>query len=208
MGCPQWEGVHWGEWSLSEQEYHINYLELLALFFALKSFCSLVRNQHVRVFTDNSTAMVYVNKMGGTRSPPCNQLTKYIWSWCQERNIWISAGFVPGKDNSCRPQAVADHRSRNFKNERTEWMLDKNLFAEIIKVFGTPDIDLFSSRDSYQIMSLGTQTQMLNMLMLFHWTGVISIFMLSLLSILIWFNGKSAHMGHFSAKIVVGKMQC
>ena len=135
-----------GEWSLSEQEYHINYLELLALFFALKSFCSLVRNQHVRVFTDNSTAMVYVNKMGGTRSPLCNQLTKDIWSWCQERNIWISAGFVPGKDNT-----VADHRSRNLKNDRTEWMLDKNLFAEIIKVFGTPDIDLFASRLNRQL---------------------------------------------------------
>ena len=28
------------------------------------------------------------------------------------------------------------------------------------------------------------------------------------LMILIWFNGTSAHMGHFSAKMVVCKMQC
>ena len=29
-----------------------------------------------------------------------------------------------------------------------------------------------------------------------------------LILILIWFNGTSAHMGHFSAKMVVCKMQC
>ena len=35
--------------------------------------------------------------------------------------------------------------SRHF-NDRTEWMLDRNKFWEIVDRFGCPEIDLFASR--------------------------------------------------------------
>ena len=78
--------------------------------------------------------------MGGMQSQICNDLAKYIWSWCQERDLWISVYFAPGKENK-----VADSNSKYF-NENTEWELDQNIFEEIISTFYIPDVDLFARR--------------------------------------------------------------
>ena len=58
-----------GRWSQSESKHHINYLELLASFHALQCFVSNSRSIHVRLAVDNSTAVAYINNMGGVRSP-------------------------------------------------------------------------------------------------------------------------------------------
>ena len=68
----------------------------------------------MKVLTDNSTAVAYVNAMGGTRSPCCNKLAKDIWDCCIEHNIWLTAAHIPGQDNT-----EADFESRHF-NESTE----------------------------------------------------------------------------------------
>ena len=44
---------------------HINYLELLAAFFALKAFCLNCQCCTVQLQLDNSTAVTYINNMGG-----------------------------------------------------------------------------------------------------------------------------------------------
>ena len=88
-----------GKWTSDEQTFHINYLELLAIFFALKSLCADVNNTHIRIFTDNATAMAYINHMGGMKSKVCDLLAKNIWSWCQDRTIWLSAAHIAGKSN-------------------------------------------------------------------------------------------------------------
>ena len=53
-----------GGWTPSEAEYHINILELLAAFFALKCFCSHMNNCHIQIQIDNITALAYINNMG------------------------------------------------------------------------------------------------------------------------------------------------
>lgn len=45
-----------GRWTIEEARNHINYLELLACFFGLKSFCSAVTKKNVRLFMDNTSA--------------------------------------------------------------------------------------------------------------------------------------------------------
>ena len=52
-----------GRWSLDENTNHINYLELLAIKLAIKSFRGTLSN-HVRIMSDNATA-ICINKMGG-----------------------------------------------------------------------------------------------------------------------------------------------
>ena len=42
----------------------INLLELLAAFFALKSYCSKMENCHIQLQIDNTTAIAYINNMG------------------------------------------------------------------------------------------------------------------------------------------------
>lgn len=37
--------------------------------------------------------------MGGIRSEEMNELSKQIWQFCCDRNIWITAVHVPVKEN-------------------------------------------------------------------------------------------------------------
>jgi hypothetical protein len=49
---------------------------------------------------DNTTAISYINNMGSITSKKCDKLAKEIWVWCIERNLWLSAWYIPGKDNT------------------------------------------------------------------------------------------------------------
>ena len=59
-----------GTWSLPESKLYINYLELKAVFLALKEFQDLCIHKIVLVPTDNTTVVSYINKEGGMRSGP------------------------------------------------------------------------------------------------------------------------------------------
>ena len=94
---------------------------------------------------DNTTSVAYINSMGGTKSVDCNDMARSIWKWCIERDIWITAAHLPGKQN-----VEADERSRKF-NDRTEWKLNKQEFEKLVDHFGLPEIDLFASRLNAQL---------------------------------------------------------
>ena len=139
-----------GRWNVDEASIaannEINYLELLAAFLALKSFCKECRNIHVKISLDNTTAVAYISHMGGVKSVACNRLAKELWTWCIARSIWLTATHLPGVQN-----VIADRKSRVFEDE-TEWMLDKNIFSascDFMKF--DPDIDLFASRLNTQL---------------------------------------------------------
>ena len=138
-----------GRWNDIEKTYHINYLELLAIFYGIKSFCKNITNVHVQLLSDNSSSVAHINNMGGIKSELMNDLTKSIWSWCSDRNIWISAAHIPGKSNP------ADIASRKF-NDNVEWMLDKLVFQKLVKLWGTPSVDLFASRLNCQVPRFGS----------------------------------------------------
>lgn len=90
-------GLHTGgRWNSLESSLHINHLELLAIFFALKSWFHDKTDMHIAIQSDNSTAISYVNNMGGMCSCGMDFLAKEIWLWCLERNIYISASHLSG----------------------------------------------------------------------------------------------------------------
>jgi hypothetical protein len=128
-----------GQWSSSEQQNHINILELKACQLALMSLCKNVSNCHVRIYMDNTTSCSYVNKFGGKKSE-LNSLAREIWQWCLERKIHLSAAHIPGVKND-----EADKLSRKF-NEDTEWALRQQIFEKILKIFPDMSMDLFASR--------------------------------------------------------------
>ena len=134
-----------GIWSKSESSRHINYLELLAVKLALSSLLDARNNIHVRVMSDNNTAVSYINSMGGCRSLECNSIAKDIWDWAIDKDIWLSAAHIPGSSN-----IDADQLSRNL-NLDLEWMLSAPIFQRIVALFGKPDIDLFASRLNAQV---------------------------------------------------------
>ena len=145
-GC-DCEGVHsGGQWLPAERMYHMNYLELKAVFFALQCFLSKLQSKHVRLMMDNTTAMACINHMGTNHSLSCNQITQAIWNWCISNKIWINAAHIPGREN-----VVANHESRRV-NLDAEWKLDSSLLQTALsELERSPTIDLFASRLSAQL---------------------------------------------------------
>ena len=134
-----------GNWTYDESLYHINYLEMYAILLALKTFATDKSHTHIRIMTDNSTAVSVINHMGTSHSHSCNSMAKKIWEWCIERNIWLSVAHIPGKDNF-----VADFESRRNEKE-AEWMLSKASLQDALSELGfMPEIDLFASRINNQ----------------------------------------------------------
>ena len=129
-----------GRWTPEDMPQHINVLALQAAKLALKALASQYHDLHILLRVENTTSVSYINKMGGTHSHICNVAARSIWDWAIERNIWLSAAFIPGCQN-----VVADFHSRSFK-DNTEWSLNYQFFHKLVACFHTPDIDLFASQ--------------------------------------------------------------
>ena len=77
-----------GRWTEPESTLHINALELMAVFFGLRTLCKHMTDTLVQILTDNITAVAHVNHMGGSHSLTCNGIARNIWLWCITRNMW------------------------------------------------------------------------------------------------------------------------
>lgn len=132
--------VH-GGWTEDEQKFHINYLELLAIFLSLKCLARDRSECNILLRVDNTTAISYINRMGGIQYPHLNELAKKIWQWCETRQIWLFASYINTRENK-----EADKESRKINNPDIEWSLSNRVYIDIVKNLGTPEIDLFASR--------------------------------------------------------------
>ena len=54
--------------------YHINYLELKAIYNGLLALLPHVKNCGVKIMSDNIYSVFYINKLRGTHSPKCPSL--------------------------------------------------------------------------------------------------------------------------------------
>ncbi|XP_044586107.1 uncharacterized protein LOC123266143 [Cotesia glomerata] len=135
------ENAH-GFWTQAERKLHINHLEIIAAFLALKCFAKDYKNCEILLRIDNTTAISYINRMGGVQYVELNKRARDIWTWCEERKIWIFASYIPSRENT-----EADRESRRA-NVDTEWELEDQSFQKIVNKWGTPLIDLFASRNN------------------------------------------------------------
>ena len=85
-----------GFWSHRNQKLHINALELKAVLMGLQSLCSQFYNCHILVHIENTTAVSYINNMGGTHSRLCSTTTRDVILWAKERHIWLTATHIVG----------------------------------------------------------------------------------------------------------------
>lgn len=128
-----------GWWSEEDKTYHINFLELKAVFHALRCFASDLQNCQILLRVDNTTAITCVNRFGSIQYPHLLTLAKQIWSWFESRNIIIFASYIASIDNT-----IADQESRLISID-TEWSLSEETFLQISARFGSFDVDLFAS---------------------------------------------------------------
>ncbi|MCG8035213.1 MAG: hypothetical protein JAZ03_23955 [Candidatus Thiodiazotropha taylori] len=131
-----------GTWSTQEAKMHINWLEMKAVFLAVKHFLPILKGHVVLIRSDNTTVVQYVNKEGGTKSPPLCYLTWDLWHLARANSIILKGAHLAGSRNF-----LADSLSR-FKIRPTEWSLNSAVVHRLFQIWGTPLIDLFASENN------------------------------------------------------------
>ncbi len=124
--------------------WHINCLEMLAVFRALKHFLPDLRDRHVVVRTDNTAVVSYINHQRGLRSRPLYKLAHQILVWSQGKLLSLRAVHISGHLNM-----GADILSRQGPRPG-EWMLHPEVVKQIWRVFGQAQVDLFATQDTLQ----------------------------------------------------------
>ncbi len=133
-----------GEWTGEFLSWHINCLELRAVFLALMYFLPVLGGYHVIVRTDNMAVVSNINRQEGSRSRTLDRLARRLLLWSQDKFLSLRAVHVPGILN-----LVADFLSRQ-KLRPGEWMLNRQTVSQIWDLFGKAEVDLFASQESSQ----------------------------------------------------------
>lgn len=135
-----------GQWPAALVGQHINMLELEAVWLALQQFQDSVQGKHVMVNTDNTSVAFYINKQGGAHSFSLSLRAEQLLLWCQDREIVLTARYLPGKLN-----ILADSLSRAHMILPSEWTLAHNVLQPIWDQWGRPHVDLFATRFSKRL---------------------------------------------------------
>ena len=114
-----------GTWSYQERTKHINILELIAVKLAILTFTKGKSVTAIHLQIDNMTALSYLVKMGGTRSPELLQVAKEIWDYLLANGIAVTAEYLPSSLN-----IQADWQSRNHRDS-SDWKLNPKIFSQI-----------------------------------------------------------------------------
>ena len=151
-----------GLWDLHQAALSINARELLAVKLGLHQFQSSLQGRTVAVFCDNTTAVAYLRKEGGTRSPLLNTLAQEILRWTESLSIRLAPQFLPGSNN-----VLADALSRPHQLPHSEWSLNMTVFQSLRRLWPV-QIDLFATSENHRCsiyfspfrdpMSAGTDT--------------------------------------------------
>ena len=134
-----------GLWSRDVSQYSINHRELLAVFLAIRGFLHLLRGKSVSLFTDNTSALSYLRKEGGTRSSTLNSVAQAILRLCESSDVRLLPQFVPG-----RLSVLADSLSRGGQVLDTEWTLYMDVCLELFRRWPVT-VDLFATSLNHRL---------------------------------------------------------
>ena len=116
---------------LGQASLSINARELLAIQQGLLHFQLSLRGHTVAVYCDNVTAVAYLRKEGGTRSPLLNTIAQEILCWSESLAIRLAPQFIPGSNN-----VLADALSRPHQLPHSEWSLNMTVFQSLSSMAG------------------------------------------------------------------------
>ena len=129
-----WQNRHLsGQWSHPESSQHINWLELEAIRLAVLHWGPQWHNQTVRVYSDNSTAVAYIRKQGGTHSISPFNKTLELFHLLDRFVILLIPTHLPGARN-----VTADALSRINSPSPTEWRIPQETLNNLFSVLGAP----------------------------------------------------------------------
>ncbi len=133
LACGLWSGRH--------LMWHINCLEMLALFLALNTFSRELRDRHVLVRTGNTAVVSYINHQGGLRSRHLYRLAHQILGWSQGKVVSLRTVHIPGHLNM-----VVDILSRQGPSPG-EWMVKQRWWSRLGE-FGQAQVDMFVTQET------------------------------------------------------------
>ena len=133
-----------GLWASHQAVLSINARDLLAIKLGLLQFQSSLRGRTVAVFCDNTTAVAYLHKEGGTRSPLLNALAQAILRWSESLSIHLAPQFLPGSNN-----VLADALSRPHQLPHSEWSLNMTVYRSLCQLW-LVQIDLFATSANHR----------------------------------------------------------
>ena len=109
-----------------ESLYHINFLELYCVFLSVNYLLPNYSNSSIHILTDNTSAIYYINKRGGTYSPQRCALALELWELCLSHNVLPTASHVPGIEIS-----LVDKYSR-ASHDNQDCCLNRMIFADLL----------------------------------------------------------------------------
>ena len=132
-----------GKW---QREKHINWLELRTVLVAIQLLRLRLRNKCVLFLIDNTSAVAYLNKEGGTKSYALMKLTTRILSLAHAEGITIVAKHIAGQNN-----VLADLASRMGQVIPAEWTLTQEAFGWLVRQspWGPPTLEMFANQANH-----------------------------------------------------------
>ena len=128
-----------GIWLQGKASLSVNHRELLEVQRGLVFFQDLLYRRVVAVFLDNTTAVLYPRKQGGTFSPALNEVSQQILHWEERKEIIILHQFAPSQNN-----VVVDALSHSNQVIGAEWTLHQEVFDWLQKRWPVT-VDFFAS---------------------------------------------------------------
>ena len=97
------------------------------------------------LFTNNTTALSYLRKEGGTRSSTLNSVAEAILCLCEANGVRLLPQFVPGHLN-----VLADSLSRGSQVLGSEWTLCMDVCLELFRRWSVA-VDLFATSLNHRL---------------------------------------------------------
>jgi hypothetical protein len=136
--------------ALENDDRHIDELELRAVLQALESFPQLLAHQHrILLRCDNTTAVAYINNMGG-RVFRLNRVAQKIWRLLEESGSFMQAVYIPTEENPA--DALTRGVTSRHRMLDTEVQLNPSLVRDLChKGPFVPQVDWFASDENHQL---------------------------------------------------------
>ena len=110
-----------GTWDTQWSQKHIHILELQTVFLAIQMLKERLARQSIQIMVDNTSAVAYVRRQGGTRSPSLLKVAHNILTLCFQHQIQIQLRHIKGQLN-----VLADLASRQLQVIPSEWALSES----------------------------------------------------------------------------------
>jgi hypothetical protein len=135
-------GVSHGVWSTDEACRSSTWRELCAVYRSLIALKSVLKDQRVKWFTDNTGVCSIVEK--GSMKIDLQTLAMHIFSFCCQNSIHLEIEWIPREMND-----RADYLSRVI--EKDDWGISFEVMDVIQQHWGVLDVDYFASEHNAKL---------------------------------------------------------